>query len=87
MVHLTGDTLAQRLRKLDFDSGLQAEEKFRAGMTIGGFGLFIHPAVAFFRVYILKRGIFDGIRGFVYACLTSFNTFMKYAKLWEKHEG
>jgi glycosyltransferase involved in cell wall biosynthesis len=84
LIHLTGETLAQRVGKLDFDSALQADEKFRAGKKIGGVGLFFHPAIAFLRVYFLKRGFLDGIRGFIYACLVSFNTFMKYAKLWEK---
>jgi len=84
LLHLTGESLAQRVRKLDFDSGLQADEKYRAGERIGIVGLFLHTAVAFFRVYFLKRGILDGTRGFIYACLASFNTFMKYAKLWEK---
>ncbi len=85
LVHMTGETLAQRIRKLDFDSGLQADEKFSAGKTVGGFGLLLHPAVAFLRTYILKKGLLDGTPGFIYSCLAAFNTFMKYARLWEKH--
>jgi len=28
-----------------------------------------------------------GVRGFIYAVMASFNTFAKYAKLWEKTAG
>jgi glycosyltransferase involved in cell wall biosynthesis len=84
LIHWTGETLAQRMRKLDFDTTLQAEEKFRAGKRVPFLGLLVNPLLAFLRVYFLKKGFLDGSRGFVYACLVSFNTFMKYAKLWEK---
>lgn len=84
MIHRTGETLTQRMRKLDFDTTLQAEEKFRAGKSLPLLGLLLNPFLAFVKVYFLKRGFLDGSRGFVYACLMSFNTFLKYAKLWEK---
>ena len=87
LVHFTGETLSQRIRKIDFDSELQANEKFQAGEKIGISGLVLHPAFAFFQVYFLKRGFLDWIHGFIYACLVSYNTFMKYAKLWEKYHA
>ena len=87
LLHFTGEKLAQRLLKLDFDSGLQADEKFRAGERVGGFGILAHSLFAFFRVYVMKKSIFEGTRGLIYACLASFNTFMKYAKLWERYQS
>jgi len=84
LLHFTGESLAQRVRKLDFDSGLQADEKFLAGGKISGFGMFLHTLFAFIRVYILKKAVLEGTRGFIYASLASFNTFLKYAKLWER---
>lgn len=83
LLHLTGETLPQRLRKLDFDSGLQAGEKFRAGQKAGWKQLLINPSHTFVRLYLFKGGFRDGIPGFIYACLHAFSTFMKYAKLWE----
>jgi glycosyltransferase involved in cell wall biosynthesis len=85
--HLTGETLTQRLRKLDFDSSLQAGEKFRAGRSATFAGLVISPPLAFVRTYLLKRGFRDGWAGFVFSWLYAFNTFMKYAKLWELRDG
>jgi glycosyltransferase involved in cell wall biosynthesis len=81
--HLTGETLTQRLRKLDFDSSLQADEKFRAGRSATFANLVVSAPFAFLRTYLLKRGFLDGWAGFVFSWLYAFNTFMKYAKLWE----
>jgi len=83
LIHLTGESLAQRVRKLDFDSSLQADEKYKAGIIVGGFGIMLHSVIAFIKVYFAKKAILEGTRGLVYACLASFNTFLKYAKLWE----
>ncbi len=83
LIHLTGESLAQRVRKLDFDSSLQADEKYKAGIIVGGFGIVLHSVIAFIKVYFAKKAILEGTRGLVYACLASFNTFLKYAKLWE----
>lgn len=86
LLHLTGESLQLRVRKLDFDSTLQAGEKFRAGQKAGWKEVVLNPLHAFVRLYVLKGGFRDGIRGFIYACLQSFSTFMKYAKLWELTE-
>lgn len=85
--HFTSETLAQRLRKVDFDSSLQAGEKFRALKRAGYYHLLISPFAAFVKIYIFKRGFSEGVRGFIYACMASFNTFMKYAKLWEFNQS
>lgn len=87
LLHLTGETLAQRIRKLDFDSSLQADEKHLAGQSVSGSALFLHPLLAFIRVYFFKKGFRDGIDGLVYSAFASFSTFLKYAKLWEKTNG
>lgn len=81
--HLTSETLAQRIKKIDFDSSLQASEKFRAGKTANFCHLLFNPLMNFVRIYFFKKGVFEGIPGFLYAGLASFNTFLKYAKLWE----
>jgi glycosyltransferase involved in cell wall biosynthesis len=85
MTHLTGETIAMRIRKIDFDSSLQADEKFLAGHHASLTSMVTKPVLAFLKIYFLKRGIFDGAHGFIFAVLASFNTFAKYAKLWEKY--
>jgi len=84
LLHMTGESLAQRVRKLDFDSSLQADEKSDAGKTVGGAAMAFHATVAFVKFYIFKRGFLDGTDGLVYSVLNAFSTFLKYAKLREK---
>ncbi len=85
--HLTSETLAQRCKKIDFDSSLQADEKFRAGKSASFVNIAINPFTNFIKVYFVKKGICEGVPGFLYAVLTSFSTFLKYAKLWERRHS
>jgi len=84
LVHFTGESVAQRVKKIDFQSTLRAEENFRTGARSSGFTIIGHALFAFCSVYFLKRGFREGTRGLVHAGLTAFGTFLKYAKLWEK---
>ncbi len=36
----------------------------------------------FFKRYVLKLGVLDGMRGFIWASFSSFYVFVKYMKLW-----
>lgn len=85
--HFTSETIAQRFGKIDFDSSLQADEKYRALKRAGFYHLLVSPFAAFIKIYLFKKGFAEGIRGFIYSCMASFNTFMKYAKLWEFNQS
>lgn len=44
------------------------------------------PIADFIRVYLIAAGILDGKQGFLAAMMSSFRSFLRYAKLWElKH--
>lgn len=43
------------------------------------------PVFTFFKMFILRLGFLDGIRGFILAVFYSFYSFLKYAKAWERH--
>ena len=36
----------------------------------------------FLKRYLLKLGVLDGIRGFIWASFSAFYVFVKYMKLW-----
>ena len=44
-----------------------------------------HGCFAFFKSYILKRGIFGGKEGFIIALYNSQTAYYKYLKLWESN--
>ena len=44
----------------------------------------LHAKFAFFRNYVLRRGILDGVPGLIVSALNAYYVFLKLAKLWER---
>jgi len=82
MLHYTYETWEQYLRKMNQYSTLAAEKSRIEGKTCNFlFDIIFRPAFAFFKMYILKLGILDGMLGYV-LCLNYANyTLNKYVKL------
>lgn len=82
MLHYTYETWEQYLRKMNQYSTLAAEKSRKEGKTCNFlFDIIFRPAFAFFKMYILKLGILDGMLGYV-LCLNYANyTLNKYVKL------
>ncbi len=74
------DHLIKSLRYAEISS----EEKFLQGLEVKPTDLFLRPLWNFTKLYFIKGGIRDGLRGFLACSISSFYTFMKYAFLLEK---
>ena len=61
---------------------LAAQEMRAEGRRASFFDLAVHPAAAFLRNYLLKRGFMDGVPGFVISAMNAYYVFLKFAKLW-----
>ncbi len=85
--HYTYRSVSDFVERMERYSTLAAKEirkkSGRAGLT----ALTVRPAATFLKMYVLRRGFIDGIRGLMLAILYSFYTFLKYAKTWENEEG
>jgi hypothetical protein len=42
------------------------------------------PVAAFLKMYVVKRGLLDGMRGFIAAVNHAHYVFLKSAKLWDR---
>jgi glycosyltransferase involved in cell wall biosynthesis len=62
---------------------LGAEKYFKAGKKASWIKLYISPCFTFLNNYILKGGFLDGYPGYLTAKMTSWYTFLKYARLRE----
>lgn len=62
---------------------LNAEKYHRQGKRSSFFKLRIAPGLTFIQYFILKGGFLDGYAGYVCARMTSWYTFLKYARLKE----
>ncbi len=65
---------------------LSAEVEFKKGKKFKIYQLFLNPFWAFFKMYFLKKGFLDGIRGLSIAKSNSYAKFLKYLFLWELEE-
>jgi glycosyltransferase involved in cell wall biosynthesis len=62
---------------------LNAEKYYRQGKRSSFFKIRIAPGLSFVYYFILKLGFLDGYAGYVCARMTSYYTFLKYARLRE----
>ncbi len=84
LVHHTYLTLNDYMEKMEHYSTLAAEEILRQKGRPSSCSLIINPAAVFLKMYVLRLGFIDGIRGLMLAVLYAFQTFLKYAKALER---
>lgn len=82
--HYSHQDLTDYLLKTNHYATLAAAQMTKDGRRASLTSLLFNPCYAFIKIYLLKQGFRDGIRGFMIAVLFGFSTFLKYAKLWEK---
>lgn len=63
-----------------------AKQLFDNRKPVSSFSPILHSLGSFFKRYVLKRGLLDGIDGLNISIISSFYTYMKYAFLLEFYE-
>jgi glycosyltransferase involved in cell wall biosynthesis len=81
--HFAYRDLAHHLETMDRYTTLAARQMFEDGRRAGFFDLLIHPPAAFFRNYILRGGVRDGMPGLIVSAMNARYVGLKFAKLWE----
>lgn len=61
---------------------LAAQQMYEEGRRGSALALLLHPAAAFLRNYVLKRGFMDGAPGLIISAMNAHYVFLKFAKLW-----
>ncbi|ADY74068.1 glycosyl transferase family 2 [Desulfurobacterium thermolithotrophum DSM 11699] len=87
LLHYSYPSISHHLKKIDLYTSLYAEGVYRRGKKFSYMKLFLSPLGAFLRRYIFKKGFLDGFEGFVLSVMSSYYTFLKYLKLWEKEKN
>ena len=82
LVHYTERQIGDHFRKFGLYTTLAAREKLTSVRRVRIGDLMIRPLVVFVKVYALKQGFRDGVRGLIVSVLASMYTFVKYAKVW-----
>jgi glycosyltransferase involved in cell wall biosynthesis len=85
LLHFTYARLEEHVAKANRYTSLAAEDAFRRGVPPSLARLLLSPLAVLVKSYLLKRGFLDGRHGLVLSLLHAHGTFLKNAKLWERH--
>ncbi|MEO7396935.1 MAG: glycosyltransferase family 2 protein [Ilumatobacteraceae bacterium] len=83
LLHYTYFSISHQIKKIDNYTTLGAKELFKKGKKHYLFKMIFSPPINFIMNYFIRLGFLDGIHGFVLASVTAYESFVKYAKLWE----
>lgn len=83
LLHESQESIAAYLEKQNRYTSLQAAELSRRGKQASFGQLVISPLLRFVKFYFLRLGFLDGVPGLVHIAIGCFNSFVKYAKLYE----
>ena len=86
IIHEPYRDISDYLSKLDRYTTLAARKKFESGARFEIWHYLIFPWEFFSRAF-LKLGILDGFPGLLWASLSAFHSWLKYAKLSEMQKG
>ena len=81
--HYSYRDLADQVERIQRFSDQGADALYRDDRRFRLIDLCLRPPARFFRAFVLKRGLLDGMPGFIVAVATAIYVFLKYAKLWE----
>ena len=83
ILHYVYRDISQQLATVDSFSRIAATQWHRTGMRPHLLPMLVRPVLKFLETYVWKRGMLDGMPGFIIAMISSYYVFLKYAKLWE----
>jgi len=83
LLHDSAEDLSSYLDKQNRYTSLAAQQVFERGQSIGVLHLLFSPLVRFFKFYVLRLGILDGLPGLIHISIGCINSYIKYAKLIE----
>ncbi|HJO22120.1 MAG: glycosyltransferase family 2 protein [Myxococcota bacterium] len=82
LLHHPYRDLSDHLARIDRYSTIQADLLFERGRRAHVSDLVLRPAWRFVRFYLLDRGLLEGWRGFVLACMAAHYVRLRWLKLW-----
>jgi len=84
ILHYPYPDLSSHLQRIDDYSTLKAEDLYLQGKRSHPWDLLFRPFFKFLKMFFLRLGFLEGVRGLVISCLGAHYSFLSYAKLFEK---
>ncbi len=87
ILHYSFTDLGHHLRRMDRLTKEAALKAYENGKRPGWWYLFVRFGFTFWREFLLRGGIREGVPGLMYSVVRATEVFTKYAKVWELHDG
>lgn len=84
LLHLTHRSVHEQVDRLNRYSALASRSAAESGRAFSLGRMLSGPPAAFFKMYVLKGGVWDGVRGLIAAVDHAHYVFLKSAKLWDR---
>ena len=81
--HYTFRSFDQYLKKVSQYTAWAARDRDARTGSCLLIPMLTHPVWRFFKQYILRGGILDGVAGLIICVMSAFSVFLKYARIWE----
>ena len=81
ILHYSYCSISEHVKQADYFSSIAANARFESGRKTNFIVLLNAFQLRFIKQYIFKLGFLDGFYGFVIAIISSYEVFLKYAKL------
>ena len=82
--HLAYRSISDYVQRLDRYTTLAAATLDESGRSVSWPRLLLSPPATFLKLFVLKRGYRDGVRGLLVAGGSAYYVLIKYGKLWER---
>jgi len=82
LLHDSAETLDRYLAKQNQYTSLAAQNY--TGKPVSAVRLVFSPLIRFIKFYIVRGGFRDGVPGLIHIAIGCFNSFVKYAKIYER---
>lgn len=86
ILHYSYKNIADYFEKFNDYTYLDAKGRFKNGIKPSVYGLFLRPIQRFFKWYVMKLGLLDGMPGLVFYMCSSFYVFVSEVKLLERYD-
>lgn len=87
LLHDSAESLASYLTKQNRYTTLAAEMAIAAGKRSSPGRIAFSPLVRFIKFYLIRQGFRDGLPGLIHIAIGCFNSFLKYAKMFERQKA
>lgn len=85
--HYTYPTIKAFVNKMNLYSELNSEKLFNEGRKVTVINSIFYGFIRFIKMFFFDLGFLDGKKGFILCAITSYGVFLKYIKLWSKHNS